>query len=481
MNLSGFLYVKGSKSAFDGLAKIVRTERTILKIMWSLAVCLVTGACSFVLIKSVLNFLSHEIVTTISVRTEIPTKMPMIIVCNANSLATETSIKWASHIYAAYNITKSNNYLHFEINQVEHARLLNNKGNILLPKTMAILPAFGREHSDEERKSLGMSMRDMLISCTFNSIECSARENFVWSYDPNYGNCYRFNASSGSDRISQSGKFHGLNMELFVGEATSVEQLAPKNGAYIFILNETVRSNPFSDGVHASAGKETSIYIDKNRIRKMERPYGECTPDLTAAHSHPTYLYRATFQIYGRYRQKDCFNTCFQEALLAKRGCYFVAYAYLSNSSAKACLLGLDLFRSLAYFTEFYIEDIAQKCSDCPLECESEFYSLTTSSLDYPTRVYAEMLASQTPILNRFKNKRPTYGQLKRSIVSVNINYNRLGYTQIRESQTMTKIDLAKNVAGAMGLFLGFSFLSFFELVELAVELVCICIETKVT
>ena len=173
----------------------------------------------------------------------------------------------------------------------------------------------------------------------------------------------------------------------------------------------------------------------------------------------------------------DCFNTCFQEYLIQNLGCYFTSFPYLSNSNKSACLIGLDMFNSLSLFTLFYIQDVATKCSDCPLECDSEFYSLTTSSLDYPTKIYADMLANQPQMLRRFNNKTPTYQQLKQSIVSLNINYNDLSYTQINELQKITLLDLITNIGGAMGLFLGLSFISLFEIAQLVVELIFFCNE----
>ena len=138
--------------------------------------------------------------------------------------------------------------------------------------------------------------------------------------------------------------------------------------------------------------------------------------------------------------------------------CCSASFPYLNNSTTPACLQGLDIFNSLAYFTKFFIEDVVEKCSDCPLECESEFYTLTTSSLDYPTKIYSDMLASQGPILSRFKNTAPSYDQLKQSIASVNKNNNELGYTQIMESQNVTQVDLITNIGGSMGFLLDLSF-----------------------
>ena len=140
---------------------------------------------------------------------------------------------------------------------------------------------------------------------------------------------------------------------------------------------------------------------------------------------------------------------------------------------------GLQLFNSLAKFARFYIQDVAIKCSECPLECESEFYTLTTSSLDYPTKIYADMLSSQSAILSRFSNKKPTYQQLKQSIASININYNQLGYTQIKEAQKVTAIDLVTIIAGTVGLFLALRFLSFIEILELLIEIIFLFFEKK--
>ena len=89
------------------------------------------------------------------------------------------------------------------------------------------------------------------------------------------------------------------------------------------------------------------------------------------------------------------------------------------------------------------------------------------------------MLSSQGAILNRFNNIKPTYQQLKQSIASININYNQLGYTQIKEAQKVTAIDLVTIIAGTMGLFLAFRFLSFIEIIELLIEIIFVFFEKK--
>ena len=302
LDVKKVLYSTVQNSTFDGVSKILRSQRPVVKIYWSLVLLMLMGVCSFILVNACLKYLSYEIVTTITVEKEIPSKMPTIMICNSNGLMTNTAIFWAAYVYSLYGIPVTNNYLNFTHDQTQYPRMVNNKGNILLTRTMAMSATRNPQLSDNFRKSLGLTIEEMLISCTFNSIECSAND-FYWFYDTYFGNCFMFNAT-GHNKISQSGKFNGLSMEVFVGKAIAVEQVAKNNGLHIFIFNETITTNPFSDGVDVSAGKETNILVNKNRIKKIEKPYGECTPDLISAGSFSSHLYKVTFEIYNQYRQK---------------------------------------------------------------------------------------------------------------------------------------------------------------------------------
>ena len=208
-------------------------------------------------------------------------------------------------------------------------------------------------------------------------------------------------------------------------------------------------------------------------------PYGECTPDLTGPGSFDSELYRTTFAVYNNYRQKDCFNMCFQKNLIKTYGCYSLTFPYI-KTTVKPCVDGTLFFNSLTYFSTFFQGDVAATCSgDCPLECDSETYSVTTSSTDYPSAIYALMLGSQSVVQERFNNTMPSYDQLKKSMVSINLNYNELRFTQIEESQKTTIIDFVSNIGGTMGLFLGISFLSFFEIAEVLLEILFIWYENR--
>ena len=103
-NLKHIFCRQGKNSTFDGLSKILRSQRAISKLLWTMALLFLTGVCSFILLKTILNYLAYSIVTTITVRQEMPAKMPTIILCNSNGLLTKQGIFWAKTVFANYNI-----------------------------------------------------------------------------------------------------------------------------------------------------------------------------------------------------------------------------------------------------------------------------------------------------------------------------------------------------------------------------------------
>jgi hypothetical protein len=63
--------------------------------------------------------------------------------------------------------------------------------------------------------------------------------------------------------------------------------------------------------------------------------------------------------------------------------------------------------------------------------------------------------------------------------VFFNVYYGNLQYTVIDQIAQMNGFDLISNIGGNLGLFIGISFLSFAELIELLVEILCIILGKK--
>jgi hypothetical protein len=450
-------------SSLHGIPGILRTKRTFFKFVWAISFIISASVCAFMLIKSINDYFKYEIVTTTTVKTEMPSLFPEITICNSNPLMTDEAIKYVNTILDEWNRKDF-----FELYSTFNENMDFTSMNLYISKLAILAKSLDKNRTNEFRKSLGFSIDDMLISCVFSLLHCSPSD-FEWYFDSIHGNCFIFKGNQNL-RVTKEGMLNGLRLEIFVGEALSIKNFAFGNGLTVFINNETLLPLPF-DGYEVSTGKETNIHLEKLRIKKVYEPYGECTLNLNTENSYDSDLYRETFKNYNYYRQKECLNTCLQAVIIKNYSCYSTLFPFIS-SYVQPCLK-LDIIVQVFSFIQFFFfHNYQNECLiGCPLECESESYAFTVSSLDYPSKVFADYISKKHSIMSRYGNRTPSYDELKGSLVKLNINFQSLQYTLVEESQKTTWLDLISNIGGTLGLFTGFSFLSLVEVLEIVFEI----------
>lgn len=72
-----------------------------------------------------------------------------------------------------------------------------------------------------------------------------------------------------------------------------------------------------------------------------------------------------------------------------------------------------------------------------------------------------------------------TYEQLKEETLAINVYYSEMKYTSIEELEKTNFLDLIASVGGTLGLFLGMSFLSFFEIFDVVIEIIYMFMENR--
>lgn len=132
-------------------------------------------------------------------------------------------------------------------------------------------------------------------------------------------------------------------------------------------------------------------------------------------------------------------------------------------------------------FQEFFNKNVYEVCHPhCPLECNTITYGITTSFSKFPNLIYYNQLINRTLIRSKYPaDYILSYEDLQNSVVAFNVYYDDLKYTIISEVAKSSPTDLASNMGGLLGLFIGVSFLSFGELIEMALEIVFILCEKK--
>jgi hypothetical protein len=118
-----------------------------------------------------------------------------------------------------------------------------------------------------------------------------------------------------------------------------------------------------------------------------------------------------------------------------------------------------------------------------PLECSSVKYTLSFSATSYPNQAYYTRLINNSVVQKRYNYNisAMTMDSIRSNVLGVAVYYSSLSYTQISEGAKMEVADLIGAVGGTLGLFLGLSFLSFYELFELAFTIVYIGITSLVS
>jgi tetrahydromethanopterin S-methyltransferase subunit F len=272
--------------------------------------------------------------------------------------------------------------------------------------------------------------------------------------DTTYGKCYRFN--SGLNMSNQfvpikysktSGYFDGLSLGFYSNTSYDYGSIL------IYIHNHTMSPfTIFNKGSFISSGCFNYFVINRIYDQKLEYPFNNCFKDILSIDYSLTMMVNTTIIDYFKlnnwtYSQKECLSLCrnlkFNELNYCNCTLPSLDHQIWSNVS----------FNIVCYkqFIDNYITN--DLCSHyCPLECDSFSYETTVeleltndlSTIDwYVTIVYLEDLK----------------------------------YTLISQQPKIELFGLISNLGGILGLFIGFSFISLLDIIEILAELIYIYFE----
>ena len=212
----------------------------------------------------------------------------------------------------------------------------------------------------------------------------------------------------------------------------------------------------------------------------MPKPYNDCYDDLSTADKFDSNEFRQTIGLNYTYQQQQCLKLAIQSYYMTYCSCvdsYFSSYLNI-----RACTTLNDSTCTYNTNQKIYNEGIYQKLIDkCPLECTQSSYKFTTSISDFPSDSYADWLLSDSKIVTRLQN---LYGAssvdlIKKSMVWITVYFDETKYTLISELPSQTAVDLMGSIGGTLGLYIGISFLSFIELVEIILQIAFIVYGNK--
>lgn len=118
------------------------------------------------------------------------------------------------------------------------------------------------------------------------------------------------------------------------------------------------------------------------------------------------------------------------------------------------------------------LNNIDKYCGqECPIECDTISYPSIVSFSQYQSDDYhLEDLLNYSFIGKKYPQM--TKEELKQSMLTIKVYYTDLARTEIIQVLKNTTWDLVSSIGGSLGLFIGASILSFFEILELVLNII---------
>ncbi len=263
-----------------------------------------------------------------------------------------------------------------------------------------------------------------------------------------YGTCLRFNG--GKNVFNQSIPFlystiggpddfieiifkHSLRLKIFLHDVD-----LPPNLQYDNIFEPYIRIN-----------FNLSYYIGINKLtdNKLGLPYNKCYDDVKNFNLNKTII-NYIKSINQKYTQVNCLKLCFELDYIEKNPCN-CSNTMLGRVWRDCYILKEDLNPNgctIKYKRNFTENSVVEKCAQyCPLECDSTTYTYSLSS---------------------------SYDASLKNTTAVRFFYNSLKVTEISQTPQTQLFGLISNVGGNLSLFIGFSFVTLFEISEILIVII---------
>jgi len=231
-------------------------------------------------------------------------------------------------------------------------------------------------------------------------------------------------------------------------------------------------------------------YFKKTVIDKLGEPYNKCEDNTDSLNSPLTKEIRARGSVY---KQRICFNLCrlyfIQE--LCNCSLQYQLWTNGNDTCNKDCVKSIvDTF------------DYIENCKSCPVECDSVLYETRIEKSNIS--IVVNKNANWT---ERFSNV--SIDSILKNLTILNFNYERMEYTEIKEMPRTTFVSLIGELGGTLGnkiesffylflfkyliiffsfflfilfnqgVFLGLSFVSLIEILEMIIRIIWIMINNE--
>jgi hypothetical protein len=277
--------------------------------------------------------------------------------------------------------------------------------------TAMIVDLFNRNETVELR-NIGFQLSDMLLSCSYNNINCSS--NFTYSISSVFGNCYTFNWKASMTNVLTlndlgSGVifFEGLTMTFYVPRELYFPFPSYDDGLILLVHDNAELPLTAQKGIRLQPGLAHAIAYTKSQTIFLQEPYTNCTSSIAA---DLTDLYKTTFGAEAAsivaYSETVCQELCEQAYIFSRCSCVLTIPFFARNvfplehdrlQPANCCIP----FSSETQCAAIALQQLRKNpdlfatwCTHCAPQCTHTDFPSDLSANFGPTKSQKEMWAS---------------------------------------------------------------------------------------
>ncbi|CAF2079938.1 unnamed protein product [Rotaria magnacalcarata] len=452
-----------------GPSGIARSESIHNRLYWTVALISFTGIMLYFIVEAILAYFDYPTQTSVSVVFEWPQAFPAVTICNYASIRYDRFIGPFLNYTNALNLTNTTDTTNFTVAQINYIDdfLIDvvNKGE---PLNDYFFPLSG-----------------MMMSCSYNGVACTAA-NFTSFISPTYGMCYTFNAKlknidNGGIRYNSDNGANGLlQLALYAHEQQYVPSMINATGIVALVHDNSEVPNVEMESVFLAPGRHHKLGYKKVMSTFLSSPYTTCTDTVGPGLQILLNEYNGADYAYSQYH---CFTACIQAYTYENCGCgnpnFWNIQAVVTLDSQKTINISLCnmsnpcpgerrtmLMNTVSIWNEY--------CSDCTGECSATDFTIKSSSLLTPQ---SAMLAdikrfvesSNIPLSSNWSTS--WISDIQSNYVALDVAYASFRTDVYTQQATLGPVDVLSNVGGQTGLWIGISFLSMLEIVEMIYRL----------
>lgn len=315
-------------------------------------------------------------------------------------------------------------------------------------------------------RSLGHQFDDMILRCTMKFFNCTHQRSFENSFSPTEGNCFTYKSklrrpsltSAIYDEANLAGINQGLELVLNL-EKNEYISGSSQVGALVIIHHPGDLGYAASEATFIAPEFTTYIGLKMVNITRLPAPYPENCVDSWPAKFADKSTRNKT------YSQQACLKICLQKTIQIHCQCQSATLPIVeldqpvsnTNATERQRIIICDTRRSnIRQCVREVMSRAAERVHncECPPKCQVVRYDKTVSMARWPTREDKVTFDRGKMDVN-FQN-----------LAKVIIYYQTMTCDDVTQHPVYNAAKLFSALGGIMGMYVGFSFLSVFEIFE---------------